>query len=81
MAIESQGLAIVFGTSAWTAELTSVNQNDVSRESLDVTHLGSTTSKDFIDLQYRYTMLRRHPKTEFQVFRYCHVHHCWVGKV
>jgi len=48
MAIESQGLTITFGTSSWTAELTSVNQNDVSREALDTTHLGTTTAKTFI---------------------------------
>ena len=48
MAIESQGLTITFGTSSWTAELTSVNQNDVSREALDTTTLATTTAKTFI---------------------------------
>jgi len=38
---------IVFGTSAFTAEVKSLNGTDVTREDIDVTHMGSTTYMEF----------------------------------
>ncbi len=39
---------IVFGTSAFTAQVESINGNDISREDIDVTHMGSTVYREFI---------------------------------
>lgn len=41
------GTTIVFGTSSFTAELLSVNGNDVTREDIDATHMGSTGYREF----------------------------------
>ena len=41
------GTTIAFGTSSFTAELLSLNGNDISREDIDVTHMGSTVYREF----------------------------------
>lgn len=42
------GAALVFTTSSWTAEIMSIEHSGVSREAIDVTHLGSTSARAFI---------------------------------
>ncbi len=42
------GTTIVFGTSSFSAELLSINGNDISREDIDVTHMGSSAYKEFM---------------------------------
>ncbi len=39
---------IAFGTSSFTAELLGLDGNDISREDIEVTHMGSTNYKEFI---------------------------------
>jgi hypothetical protein len=41
------GTTISFATSSFTAELLSLNGSDIAREPIDVTHMGSTTYKEF----------------------------------
>lgn len=36
------GITIAFGTSSFTAEVLSINGNDISRTAVDVTHMGSS---------------------------------------
>ncbi len=48
MARVGTGTTITFGTSAFTAELLSLSGNDISREDIDVTHMGSTIYREFI---------------------------------
>ncbi|HUU97760.1 MAG TPA: phage tail tube protein [Phycisphaerae bacterium] len=43
----SHGITIVFGTSGWTAEIVNVNGPSMSRDSLDISHQGSTAAKTF----------------------------------
>lgn len=38
---------IVFATSAFSAEVMSLNGSDITREDIDVTHMGSTAWKEF----------------------------------
>ena len=38
---------IAFGTSSFTAEVKSLNGSDVTREDVDVTHMGSTSYMEF----------------------------------
>lgn len=42
------GTTIAFGTSGFTAEIMSVNGNDISREDIETTHMGTTNYKTFI---------------------------------
>ncbi|MBE3118841.1 MAG: hypothetical protein IMZ50_08815 [Candidatus Atribacteria bacterium] len=42
------GTTITFATSAFTAEIASVNGPDYSRESINTSHLGTTTAHTFI---------------------------------
>lgn len=42
------GATLTAGTSGWTAELTGINVSGVSRPAIDVTHLGSTTWREFV---------------------------------
>lgn len=42
------GTTIAFGTSSFDAELLSLNGNDISREDIDVTHMGSTAYREFM---------------------------------
>ena len=42
------GITIVFGTSGCSAEILDVNPPSLSRESVEVTHQGTTGGKDFI---------------------------------
>ncbi len=39
---------ITFGTSAFTAELLGLSGNDISREDIDITHMGSTIYREFM---------------------------------
>ena len=41
------GTTIVFGTSGFTAEVLSLDGADISREAIEVTHMGSTGYKEF----------------------------------
>lgn len=41
------GLTITFGTSSWSANFTVSNWSGLSRESVETTHLGTTTAKTF----------------------------------
>jgi hypothetical protein len=47
MAIEGTGTTITFATSAFTAEVIDIQHPELSRESLETTHLGTTTAKTF----------------------------------
>lgn len=47
MAILGTGITVAFGTSAFTADLQSVQVLDASRPEIDVTHLGSS-QRDFL---------------------------------
>lgn len=38
------GTTIVFGTSSWVAELTSINGAEATREAIDTTHLGTAAA-------------------------------------
>lgn len=42
------GTTIAFGTSGFTAEILSLNGNDITREDIDVTHMGSTGYREFM---------------------------------
>lgn len=42
------GTTITFGTSSFTAEIMSVNGNDITREDIDTTHMGTTNYRTFI---------------------------------
>ena len=42
------GLSLTFGTSGFTANLLSVNGQDISRPAIQTTHLGTTTAHTFI---------------------------------
>lgn len=48
MADVGTGTTITFGTSSFTAEVLNVNGVDVSRQPIDVTHMGSTGFREFI---------------------------------
>ena len=48
MADVGTGLAIVFGTSGFTAEITDVNGQGISRESINTSHHGSTIYHAFM---------------------------------
>ena len=48
MADVGTGTTITFGTSGFTAEVMSVAGNDMTREDIDVTHMGSTNYREFI---------------------------------
>ena len=41
------GCTVVFGTSGFTADIMSLNGSDITREDIDVTHMGSTGYKEF----------------------------------
>ena len=47
MAIEGTGATITFATSGFTAECTNIQLPELARESLETTHLGTTTAKTF----------------------------------
>jgi hypothetical protein len=47
MAIEGTGATIAFATSGFTAECTNIQLPERARESLETTHLGTTTAKTF----------------------------------
>jgi hypothetical protein len=42
------GTTIVFGTSGFSASLLSLSASDVSREDIDITHMGSTSYREFM---------------------------------
>ena len=42
------GASIAFGTSNFTAEVMSINGNDISRPSIDSSHLGTTGARTFL---------------------------------
>lgn len=42
------GLSINFGTSGFDANITSVSADGLTRESIDTTHLGTTTARTFM---------------------------------
>lgn len=42
------GIAIAFGTSSFSAELLALNGNDISREDIDTTHMGTTAYRTFM---------------------------------
>ena len=44
----SSGITIVFGTSAFTAEITDVAGPTASRDSVEVTHQGTLLGRDFV---------------------------------
>jgi hypothetical protein len=46
-ALDGNGTSIVFATSAFAANIISVDGPSVSRESIDCTHLGTTKSMEF----------------------------------
>ncbi len=48
MADVGTGTTIVFGTSSFTAEILSVNGNDISREDVPTTHMGTTNYHTFM---------------------------------
>ncbi len=48
MADVGTGTAIVFGTSGFTAEITDVNGSDMTREDIDISHLGTTGYKEYM---------------------------------
>lgn len=48
MADVGTGTTITFGTSSFTAEVMSLAGNDITREDIDVTHMGSTNYREFI---------------------------------
>lgn len=41
------GASITFGTSSWTANLTAINGEPLTREAISTTHLGTTTAHTF----------------------------------
>jgi len=41
------GTTITFATSAFTAQVMSLSASDITREDIDVTHMGSTVYKEF----------------------------------
>lgn len=47
MADTGTATTIAFGTSSFTAEVISINGSDITREDIDVTHLGSTSYMEF----------------------------------
>ena len=53
MADVGTATTIAFATSSFSAELLSLNGNDISRDDIDITHMGSTVFKEFMpgDLQ------------------------------
>tara|TARA_R110000803_G_scaffold43701_3_gene93018 strand:+ start:7764 stop:8132 length:369 start_codon:yes stop_codon:yes gene_type:complete len=42
------GTTIVFGTSGWTAEILDVGWGGISRESIEMSHMGTTTARIFV---------------------------------
>lgn len=42
------GTTIAFATSSFSAEILSVNGNDISREDIDTTHMGTTNYRTFM---------------------------------
>lgn len=48
MADITTGATVVFGTSAFSAELMSVGLPGVTRQSIDTTHMGTTVARTFI---------------------------------
>lgn len=48
MADTPTGITAVFGTSGFSASISAVNLNGMERPAIDVTHLGSTTYREFI---------------------------------
>lgn len=48
MADTPTGITVAFGTSSFTASISAVNVTGMERAAIDVTHLGSTTYRDFI---------------------------------
>ena len=48
MADTGHGATIAFATSGFTAQYTSIGGSESSRESLETTHLGTTTGKTFV---------------------------------
>ena len=41
------GATLTLGTSTWTPQITSISWDDVSREVIDITHLGVTGGREF----------------------------------
>lgn len=48
MADVGTGTTVAFGTSSFTAEVLSVNGNDISREDIETTHMGTTNYRTFM---------------------------------
>ena len=48
MADNPTGITVAFGTSTFTAAITGISVSGMERGAIDVTHLGSTTFKDYI---------------------------------
>jgi len=48
MADTGTGTTIAFGTSSYSTEILSISGNDITREDIDVTHMGSTNYREFI---------------------------------
>lgn len=42
------GASITFGTSGFSANITAINGEDITRPEIDTTHLGTTTARTFI---------------------------------
>jgi len=45
---EGNSSTITFGTSSWSANITSIDWSGISRESIETSHLGTTTDKTYI---------------------------------
>jgi len=70
--IVATGLTMTFTTSAWTANYVSISRSGNSRESLDTSHQGTTTTKSFVpaslrdpgswDLEFQYDPLQDPPQ-------------------
>ena len=48
MADVGTGTTIVFGTSGFSAEVMTINGNDITREDIETTHMGTTGYKTYI---------------------------------
>ncbi|KKL27192.1 hypothetical protein LCGC14_2387670 [marine sediment metagenome] len=49
MGTKGTGTTVTFGTSAFAAELLDVSGPNVTRESLDITHMGTTEAREFVE--------------------------------
>ena len=44
---QGNGASIVFGTTSFSGNIVSMNQDGVTRDDIDITHLGTTVAKDY----------------------------------